>query len=62
MLRMNLNIINCQGQCYDRAGNMARIRSGLAAKIINLESRALYTHFYGHALNLAVQDMLKALK
>ena len=28
---------------------MAGIRSGLAAKIINLESRALYTHCYGHA-------------
>ena len=59
---MNLNIINCRGQCYDGSGNMAGIRSGLAAKIINLESRALYTHCYGHALNLAVQDMLKNIK
>ncbi|KAL5463345.1 hypothetical protein EMCRGX_G032237 [Ephydatia muelleri] len=58
LLRMNLNIINRRGQCYDRAGNMAGIRSGLAAKIINLESRALYTHCYGHALN----DMLKNIK
>ena len=41
---------------------MAGIRSGLAAKIFNLESRALYTHCYGHALNLAVQDMLKSIK
>ena len=37
---------------------MVGIRSGLAAKIITLESRALYTHCYGHALNLGVQDML----
>ena len=40
---------------------MAGIRSGLAAKIINLESSALYTHCYGHALNLA-EDMLKYIK
>ena len=38
-------------------GNMAGIRSGLTAKIINLESRALYNHCYRHTLNLAVQDM-----
>ena len=49
MLHMNLNIINCRGQCYDGAGNIAVIRSGFTTKIINLESRALYTHFYGHA-------------
>ena len=41
---------------------MAGIRSGLAAKTINLESRELYTHYYGHALNLAVQDTLKNIK
>ena len=41
---------------------MAGIRSGLAAKIINLESRALYTHCYGHALNLTVQHTLKTIK
>ena len=39
---------------------MSGIRSGVATKISLLEPRALYTHCYGHVLNLAVQDGIKA--
>ena len=62
LLRMNLNIHNCRGQCYDGASNMAGAKSGVSTKIRQLESRALYTHCYGHALNLATQDALKGSK
>ena len=62
LLRMNLSITNCRGQCYDGASNMSGIRTGVATRINALESRALYTHCYGHALNLAVQDTLKSIK
>lgn len=37
-------------------------KSGVATKLIGPESRALYTHCYGHALNLATQDALKGVK
>ena len=61
LLRMNLSITNCRGQCYDGASNMSGIRTGVATRINALESRALYTHCYGHALNLAVLDTLKSI-
>ena len=59
LLRMNLSITNCRGQCYDGASNMS---TGFATRINALESRAPYTHCYGHALNLAVQVTLKSIK
>ena len=62
LLRMNLSITNCRGQCYDGASNMSGIRAGVATRINALESIALYTHCYGHALNLAVQDTLESIK
>ena len=62
LLRLNLSINNCRGQCHDGASNMSGIRSGVATKVSSLEPRALYTHCYGHALNLAVQDVIKGTK
>ena len=62
LLRMNLTINNCCGQCYDGGSNMSGARSGVATRLTDLESRALYTHCYGHALNLAIQDVVKGVK
>ena len=59
LLRMNLRIGMCRGQCYDGASNMS---GGVATQIALLERRALYTHCYGHALNLATQDALRGVK
>ena len=50
------------GQCYDSASSMSRPRSGVAKKISDLESRAVYTHCYGHSLNLACMDTMKSSK
>ena len=61
LLRLNLTIHNCRGQCYGGASSMSGSKSGVATKM-NLEPRALYTHCYGHALNLATQDALKGIK
>ena len=55
-------INQCRGQCYDGASNMSGRRSGMAVQIMSEEPRALYTHCYGHALNLAVGDTIKQLK
>jgi hypothetical protein len=61
LLRMNLRIENCRGQCYDGASSMSGVKSGVAVRLMLIEPRALYTHCYGHALNLAVQDSVKHL-
>ena len=62
LVHMNLNINRCRGQCYDGAGTMAGAIRGVAAQIISEEPRALFTHCYGHALNLAASDSIKKCK
>ena len=62
LLRFNLSIYQCRGQCYDGASSMSGRRSGMAVQIMSEEPCALYTHCYGHALNLAVGDTIKQLK
>ena len=59
LLRMNLNLSRCRGQCYDGAGNMSGAKHGTSTQILKEEERALYTHCYGHALNLAVGDSIR---
>ena len=36
--------------------------SGVAKQIRDMEERAIYTHCYGHALNLACSDTIKTIK
>ncbi len=62
LLRMNLAINRLRGQCYDGASAMKGAKGGVAKKICDLESRAVYTHCYGHSLNLAASDILKDSK
>ena len=59
LLQMNMKLAQCCGQCYDGTSNMSGTRGGVARKIADEESRALYTHCYSHALNLAVSDTVK---
>ena len=62
LLRMNLSVSNCRGQCYDGASNMSGHRNGVSAQITAEESRVLYTHCYGRSLNLTVSDAIKQSK
>ena len=62
LLRMNLTLAKARGQCYDGASNMSGIRKGVAKLIRNEESRAIFTHCYGHSLNLAAGDTIKKCK
>ena len=41
---------------------MAGSRTGTATQLRHVEERALFTHCYGHALNLAVADVVKQSK
>lgn len=62
LLRMHLTLQACRGECYDGAATMKGDRNGVAAQILPEEPRALYIHCYGHALNLACQDMAWEIK
>lgn len=62
LVRMNISLSKCRGQCYDGASNMSGAKKGVAANITKQEPRAIYTHCYGHALNLAVGDTVKRSK
>ena len=53
VLRLNLAMAKCRGQCYDGAANMAGIRNVVTAQMCAEEPRAVYSHCYGQALNLA---------
>ena len=61
LLRFNLDIKKCRGQCYDGAANVAGHLNGLQAKIRDVEPRALFVHCFGHTLNLVVQDSMSAV-
>ena len=60
--QMNLDIQNARGQCYDGAATMAGEKTGVATQIKSVNGKCLYTHCYGHALNLAVADAIKSVK
>ena len=62
LLRFNLKLENCRGQCYDGASNMKGHVSGVSTQILQEEPRAIYTHCYGHSLNLACQDTIRSVK
>ena len=60
--RMDIPLTDCRGQCYDGASNMVGAKTGVATRIKEIEPRALLTHCYGHALQLAVSDTIRAIK
>ena len=59
LLRLSLNISDARGQCYDGASVMSGPHSGVATEFKKINPKCLYTHCYGHALNLAVGDAVK---
>ena len=62
MLRLNLQLSRCRGQCYDGGSNMAGCKSGVKAQILQMEPRALFTHCYGHSLSLSIADTIRTVK
>ncbi len=59
LLRMNISLSNCRGQCYDGASAMSGSKSGVVARLCSEEKCAMYSHCYGHALNLDVCTTIK---
>ena len=62
LLRLNLKLELCRGQCYEGASVMSGARSGVATVISLEEPRAVFTHCYGHSFNLAVGDTVRQSK
>ena len=62
LLRINLKMSQCRGQCNEGTFNMAESKHGVAAQLLSEEPRALLTDCYGLALNLAVADTMKQSK
>lgn len=55
----NIDINNCRGQCYDNGANMKGQYKGVQAQIKTLNSRAYFTPYAAHNLNLLLEDLPK---
>ena len=61
LLMLGLEFDLVRGQAYDGAANMRGERSGLQARVLQENSKALYVYCAGHQLNLVCQDATKCL-
>ena len=61
LLRLSINIQDCRGQCYDGAAAMSGQLTGVTARILQLQPKAIYTHCQMHSLNLAIQDSINKI-
>lgn len=57
LIRCNLPLSLCRGQAYDGAATMQGRRKGVATQIRDSNPAALPVHFFGHCLNLCLQDV-----
>ena len=65
LLRMNLDLKDSRGQCYNGAATMSGKASGVATQFKLENEKMLYTRCYGHALYLAIKgacDKVECLK
>ncbi|XP_022796425.1 zinc finger MYM-type protein 1-like [Stylophora pistillata] len=62
LISKDVRIENARGRCCDSESTMAGEKTGVATQIKTLSSKCLYTHCYGHALNLAAADAIKSVK
>ena len=62
LLNLGLSLNQVRAQCYDGASNMRGRYSGLAARVHEVESRAIYIHCHAHQLNLALQSACCAVR
>jgi len=58
LLRLEIPLSQIRGQCYDGCRTMAGAKSSVAVQIQEKAPKAVFTHYYGHALNLSVNDTI----
>ena len=49
LLKLQLSLANCRGQCYDGASNMQGHKTGVAKRTKDLQPKAHATHCHGHS-------------
>ena len=59
LLRIQISLEKCRGQCYDGASNMLGKKSGVAKQISDIQPNAFSTHCHCHCLSLSVKTMTK---
>ncbi|XP_060874818.1 zinc finger MYM-type protein 1-like [Metopolophium dirhodum] len=59
LCRLELNIHNVRGQCFDGASNVSGIHKGLQARTKEIEPRALFVHCQAHSSNLVTQNSMR---
>ena len=62
LLRTQIYLDQCRGQCYDGASNMLGKKSGVAKQISDIQPKAVVTHCHCHSLNLLVKETTKQSK
>ena len=62
LLRYQLNLDMCRGQCYDSASNMLGKSSAVATQIFAEQPKAHYTQCHALSLSLSVKDVTKNTK
>ena len=62
LLRTQISLDNCRGQCYDGASNMLGKKSGVAKQILDIQPKAFPTHCHCHSLSLSVKETTKESK
>lgn len=58
---INVSISDCVSQCYDGASVMSGRCNGVAAKLQEKNSKAIYVHCHAHRLNLVLVDTAKSV-
>ena len=58
--KLGLDLANCSGQCYDNGANMKGKEAGVQARLLEINSKALYVLCANHSLNLIVVDCAKS--
>ena len=62
ILRFQLSLQLCHGQCFDDASNMLRQRSRVAIQIYKEQPKAHYTDCHCHSLNSSIKDVRRSSK
>jgi hypothetical protein len=62
LIRLQLSLNDCRGQCYDGASNMLGKKSGTAQQILAVQPKAFVTHCHAHSLSLGVKSAVKDCK
>ena len=61
LLKLQLSLGYCRGQCYDGTSNMLGHKTGIAKKIQEVQPKAHSTHCHGPSLSLSVKETVKNL-